>query len=236
MKTAIILAAGVGSRLRPLTDSTPKCCIKVGGVSLIRRVIGQIIAVDKNTIIYVVAGYLADILRAEMVGLSENVIMIENTDYLTTNNMESCRLALSARSQKGSSLILNGDCIYSSEIVSKMMHEEHSCIAADSSIFVEENMKIEVDGSTVINISKNIQPGTNVYTSIDIYNFTHMDLQKLLQIMEKYYYQKDLQQWTEVAICDLLSETKVRVLDISPSTWMEIDNHEDLENARLMFT
>lgn len=235
MKTVIILAAGIGSRLRPITDEMPKCCIQVGGNSLIKRVISQVLSVDSRTVIYVVGGYLSDRLRQEIVEFSENIVFVENTEYLHTNNMESCRLALSHRVQSGSSLILNADCIYATEIVSEMMLADKSCIAADSGVFIEENMKIQVEGDRVTDITKMLLPGTDVHTSIDIYNFDNNDLQKLEKIMNSYHDNDDLTQWTEVAIKDLAIISEIAFLDISPLAWMEIDNKEDLEKAREIF-
>ena len=81
--------------------------------------------------------------------------------------------------EQGSSLILNADCIYAPEIVGKMMAAETSCIAADSGMYVEENMKIKVDSGRIVEISKKLKPGVNTHTSIDIYNFNNSDLQKL---------------------------------------------------------
>lgn len=235
MKTVIILAAGIGSRLRPITDEIPKCCIKVGGNSLINRVINQVLTVDSRSIIYVVGGYLSEELKQEIAEFSENVVFIENKEYLLTNNMESCRLALLNRVEAGSSLILNADCIYAEEIVSQMMLAEKSCIAADSGVYIEENMKIQVEGERVTDITKNLLPGVNVHTSIDIYNFDNNDLQQLQKIMTNYHDNDDRTQWTEVAIRDLLGIAEIEFLDISPLAWMEIDNKEDLEKAREIF-
>ena len=57
MKSAIILAAGIGSRLAPLTDDIPKCCIEVSGKSIIRRITDQLLICDPHMEIIVVAGY-----------------------------------------------------------------------------------------------------------------------------------------------------------------------------------
>ena len=235
MKTAIILAAGIGSRLAPLTKDIPKCCIEVCGKSIIRRITDQLLICDPNMEIIVVAGYKSDVVRNEMRNYPRNIIVIENKEYLTTNNMESCRIGIGIRktATKGC-LIINGDCVYSQNIIRKMYEFEKSCIATDSSRYNEENMKILVSDDEAIAISKSITEAQGGITAIDMYNFSAEDLKILHSIMENYSASGDRNKWTEVAINDLLclEQTRISSVDIAGEKWMEIDNHDDLETAR----
>ena len=86
---AIILAAGLGSRLRPLTDSIPKCMVEVNGVKIIDRQINNLIA-NKINDIYV---YKSEILREYLKSHYPFVNVINNSDYENTNNMYSLFLA-----------------------------------------------------------------------------------------------------------------------------------------------
>ena len=140
MKSAIILAAGIGSRLAPLTDEIPKCCIEVSGKSIIRRITDQLLICDPHMEIIVVAGYKFHIVNNEMKEYPENVILIENKEYLSTNNMESCRIGIGRRKTSAMGcMIINGDCVYSQSIIQKMYESDSSCIATDSSTYNEEN-------------------------------------------------------------------------------------------------
>ena len=85
---AVILAAGIGSRLRPLTDNVPKCMVEVNGIKIIEK---QIKSLLNNGIkeIAVVTGYQHEILNKY---LNENfpfIEIIDNKEYLKTNNMYS---------------------------------------------------------------------------------------------------------------------------------------------------
>lgn len=235
MKTAIILAAGVGSRLRPLTATLPKCCVSVGGTSLIRRIVGQLQSLAPDMPIYVVTGYLSNVVRRELADRGTKIHIVENVDYATTNNMESCRRALEARTETGATLIMNADCIYDDAIVARMLSAEGSCIAADTGVYIEENMKVRLVEGLVRDISKAIPEGSDVATSIDIYSFVPADLARLLAIMQGYRDRGDLTQWTEVAIAKLVPDVPVGILDIAGKPWIEIDNHEDLERAEELF-
>lgn len=236
MKTAIILAAGVGSRLRPLTESMPKCCVRVGGESLIRRIVKQLQAIVVEMPIYIVTGYFGDVVRQELSDFGGDIRFVDNPDYASTNNMESCRLALEARHGGGPSLIVNADCAYDDEIVATMVAAEGSCIAADVGVYIHENMKVRLEAGWIRDISKAIPEGGNVATSIDLYSFVASDVARLLQIMENYHTQGDLNQWTEVAIAKLVRESNVGIADITGKKWIEIDNINDLDIANKIFT
>ena len=113
VKNAIIMAAGVGERLRPLTLTTPKPLIKVNGVPMIESVIE---AIRKNGIeeIYVVVGYQAEkfqYLSEKYPGLT----LIKNPYYLEANNISSMYVA---RDHLGDSIVLDGDqIIYNPDIL-----------------------------------------------------------------------------------------------------------------------
>jgi choline kinase len=236
MKTAIILAAGVGSRLRPLTETMPKCCVPVGGKPLIRRIVGQLQAVAADMPIYIATGYLGNVVQRELADFGGDIRFVDNPNYASTNNMESCRLALEARDMPGPSLIMNADCAYDDAIVARMVAAQVSCIATDSSVYIHENMKVRLDDGWVRDISKAIPEGDDVATSIDLYSFVASDIARLLQIMRGYHAQGDLNQWTEVAIARLVRDSEVGIADITNDEhWIEIDNHDDLQVANKLF-
>ena len=106
VKRAIIMAAGKGERMRPLTFNTPKPLIRVNGVRMIDSVIH---ALHENSIteIYVVVGYKKELfadLEEEYPGLK----LIENPDYNSSNNISSLYYA---RECLGDCIILDGDQI-----------------------------------------------------------------------------------------------------------------------------
>ena len=235
MKSAVILAAGIGSRLSPVTDSIPKCCVEVNNKTIIRRITDQLLSCDQHMIINIVVGHLSDKVMDEMAGYPENVKIVENKEYRHTNNMESCRMGLAQNGIiEGDSLIVNGDCVYSDRIVSLMHNTQNSTIAIDSSKFQEENMKILNKNGRPVAISKDLLESEGAITSIDFYNFKNNDIRKLYSIMEDYFKNLNRNLWTEVAINDLLSlqNSKINTLDVTGEKWMEIDDHHDLIAAR----
>ena len=91
---AIILAAGMGRRLKDLTKDQTKCMVTVNNVSLIERLLGQLDGLHLSRIVMVV-GYKADKLMEFVQGLPVKtpVVFVENNDYASTNNIYSLYLA-----------------------------------------------------------------------------------------------------------------------------------------------
>jgi len=240
-KDIIILAAGVGSRLRPLTDEVPKTMVKVNGEAIIERLLTQIDSIeDFYGSVKIVSGYKSQILKFFIndLGLKIKIEFIENSDFLTTNNMYSLFLALSKVESPNGIVIINADCFYDKEIVNKVVKSDGNYIAIDKGIFNEESMKVRIDNQgKVVNMAKTLEENNNVYVSIDIYSFNTYGKEKLFKISSEIINNGDLNSWTEVAI-DLFAkekESNIKCIDVTGKRWMEIDNHEDLKTAEKIF-
>jgi len=235
VKNIVILAAGIGGRLKPLTDTLPKCCLTIGSETLIGRIITQLSRASQEfkikINIHVVGGFCFEVLRDEIGKLPVPVNLIRNENYLETNNMESCRMALEEIALLDT-VIINADCAYDYEIVSKMVTAPISCIATDSSQFFEEDMKVSLKKNRVVGISKELANEINNFTSIDIYHFLKTDVYDLLKIMQVYNKKGDLKKWNEVAINELVQIKDINVIDFAGSNWVEIDTLEDLQKGR----
>lgn len=130
MTKAIILAAGEGKRLRPLTNDKPKCCVKLAGTSLIERQLTTLRA-SGITDIHIVSGYLADKLRS--LGLSISI----NERYSETNMVESLFAGLKfIKECNEDMLICYGDIVYSSNNLDALLSNEH-----DMSIMVDKSWR-----------------------------------------------------------------------------------------------
>lgn len=230
----VILAAGIGSRLRPLTNKIPKCLIEVNNVSLIKRIVNQIQSFNKDLVPIIIGGYKFEVLSEHLKNLE--VRLIENKDYLSTNNMYSLHLAINEMVDNDI-LIINGDCIYEDEIVYKMLETDDSRIAIIKTEFNEEAMKVRVNNQGIISeMSKSLMKQNDVFVSMDMYRLSKKDIMLLKEVIKTYIDKNEKNLWTEFAINDILFKTEIAPLDFSDKKWFEIDTLEDLEKAEIKFT
>lgn len=235
MTNVIILAAGVGSRLRPMTDVVPKCMILINNVPLIERLVNQLNSCSEEIKINVVLGYKSNVVVDYF--KRSNINFIINEDYEITNNMYSFYLATKNISDLADMVVINADCIYDNEIVEKCFNSKTSCIMADYSFFSEESMKIEVINDVVRGIAKTYEKDVNIFTSIDMYKFCGNESKEMISHVADVINSGERNSWTEVAINAIAKDVSVRFrpLSIDKSRWYEIDNHADFEIASKLF-
>lgn len=242
MKTAVILAAGIGSRLRPLTLEKPKCMVRAAGRPILDY---QLTAYEKAGFerVYIIGGFRIDALRSWLAlrPTRMDIELIENRDFDTTNNMYS--LSLIGDKLKGQSFYLsNGDVVFDHKIVETVVSapKDASCIAVDRSCFNDESMKVVLDGSKRLNgLSKKYGREESYAVSIDLYRFSTQASQQLFEKIDTLVTGKQERfHWTEVAIDELLKAGKhdFQPVDIAPNPWVEVDNLEDLALADGLFS
>ncbi|MFC4448175.1 HAD-IIA family hydrolase [Halorussus aquaticus] len=240
----VILAAGIGSRLRPLTLEKPKSCITVDGTPVLARQL-RAYADAGVTDVVVVAGYLADDVRALCEEVADSrpdldVIVRESEVFANTDNMYS--LYLAREEVAGEPFVLtNGDVVFDSELLADLLAAAaDSAIATDTETFSEEAMKVTVgDGGSATHIAKSVPADVAHGVSTDAYRFSAAFSEALFdEITRTIEREGDYGDWTEAAIDRLLrgGTHDVEPVDVSEHRWVEIDDFEDLRTADRRFS
>lgn len=231
---AFILAAGIGSRLRPITDNVPKCMVRVGNETIIERQLFSLINAGISDI-YVCTGYKNEILEEFITGKYNFIKFIHNDNYLKTNNMYSMLLTKEFAYNEDL-IVMNADVFVEPDYIKKLVNSSfENCILVEKDRYEDENMKITVDGKIITGISKKIPKEEAYGTTIDMYKFSKEFSVKWFEVMENIIYKKkEFNMWNEVAINEMLKYEKVYPLEVG-NKWCEIDNYSDLENARKIF-
>lgn len=231
---ALILAAGLGTRLAPITNDRPKSLVPVNGQPIILK---QIDNLHKNGItdITIVSGYKANILDEKIHALYPEIRIIESVDYATTNNMYSAYLAHEVM-ENSDFLMMNADVFYDESVISALLKfDAPNAIVTDIGTYIEESMKVVEKNGRLIEISKGIAKEDALGTSIDVYKFSSdagkAFFNKCAEYIED---KKELKMWSEVALNDILKNVEFRACPLV-GRWLEIDNHDDLAAAEKLF-
>lgn len=152
---AVILAAGMASRLRPLTNDRPKCLLTVGTRCLLRRTVDSIKAAGITELV-VVTGYRGEMIRSFLTDNYKDmqISFVDNVDYQTTNNIYSLWLAKDYVAGNDF-ILLDSDILFDGRIINRLLGSEGTCLAVNTHKLGEEEIKVITDDKgKVIEISK----------------------------------------------------------------------------------
>ncbi|MCC8027709.1 MAG: aminotransferase class I/II-fold pyridoxal phosphate-dependent enzyme [Clostridium sp.] len=243
---AIILAAGMGRRLKELTKDKAKCMVEVNGISLIERMLLQLDMLKPERII-VVTGYEREKLEAHILGLplSAPVIFCENSIFYKTNNIYSLYLAKEYLKEKDT-LLLESDLIFETSVLEQLLGNPYPNLA------LVAKFESWMDG-TVVTLSGDgrIQQfltrkdfrfediGT-YYKTVNIYKFSkEFSNRHYVPFLEAYskalgnneYYEQVLK---IISMIDVSGG--IRAEGLKSGFWYEIDDEQDLDIAESIFT
>lgn len=234
---AIILAAGMASRLRPLTLTTPKSLLKVGERSLLQRSMDALIA-NGVTEFCIVTGYLHDMIEdfvKEQYADSIQVTFIYNKVYETTNNIYSLWLARPfAEGQEV--LLLDSDLLYDPQIVTRVLATDApNVLTLIRHELGEEEMKVVTDAQgSIKEISKTCNPADAAGESLGIEKMGKEYTKALYSELESMMHDEHLENvFYERAFERLIPQGHTyQVLDVTELFSCELDTIEDFENAK----
>ena len=231
---ALILAAGLGTRLAPLTNDRPKSMVMVNGKPILVKQIENLLN-NNITDITIITGYKSEVIEELISNNYPNIKLIKSVDYMNTNNMYSVYLARNVFNDSNF-LMMNADVFYDESIITELLNEKYiNSIVTDIGNYNEESMKVIEKDNRIISISKSITKEDALGNSIDVYKFSKdagkLFFDKCIEYIEE---KKELKLWSEVALNDILKDIPFTPCPLK-GRWFEIDNHDDLKSAEELF-
>lgn len=242
---AMILAAGMGKRLKELTRNNTKCMVKVNGVSLIDRMLHQIQKRNVDRIVIVV-GYEREKLKDYIatLGITIPIIYIDNPIYDKTNNIYSLSLA-SDYLCEDDTLLFESDLIFEDSVLDSLVRDPRSTLA------LVDKYEPWMDGTCVrLDEDDNIEafiPGKkfkfdeikDYYKTVNIYKFSR-DFSRTHYVPFLDAYQKALgenEYYEQVLrVITMLDVPVIKAKRLNGQKWYEIDDIQDLDIATSIFT
>lgn len=240
----LILAAGMGKRLKDLTQNNTKCMVKVNGVTMIERVLRQLDKLNLSRIVIVV-GYegqkLIDYIGT--LGINTQICYVDNPIYDKTNNIYSLALAKDYL-VKEDTLLLESDLIFEDSVLEAILEDPRETLA------LVDKYESWMDG-TCIKIGEDdtieaFVPGKkfvfedipSYYKTVNIYKFSkHFSETHYVPFLEAYqralgeneYYEQVLR------VITMLDDQEIKAKRLEGQLWYEIDDIQDLDIASSMF-
>lgn len=222
VKRAIIMAAGTGSRMNPVTLDTPKPLVRVNGVRMIDTVI-QALHANNIKEIYIVVGYLKEQFEQLKVDYP-NVMLIENPYYYTCNNISSLYVA---RDHIENAIILDGDqIIYNPAILTPEFERSgYNCIWTDKET---DEWFLTVENNIVQSCSRT--GGSNGWQLYSVSRWSFEDGKRLKKHLEIEFDEKKNRQiyWDDVALFCYSDEYQLGIQEMDANDIIEIDNLSEL--------
>lgn len=235
--TAVLLAAGTGSRLQPLTNDAPKCLSEVNGVAILERLVGCLRDNDFKRLV-VVVGYLDHCIR-DFLEEWEDELTIEyvvNPRYATTNNLYSLWLARTHIA--GPFLLVESDVVFDSQLLEDMLQPDKIATAT---------MEDWMNGTTVtIDLfnrvfafqsgSGDVLSGTH-HKTVNMYSLTLASWYRVSERLSQHVAAGRVNEYYETVFSEMVADGSLALesVDFDAGRWYEIDTLDDLREAEQMF-
>ncbi len=241
---AVILAAGMGKRLKDLTKNNAKCMVEVNGISLIERAL-HILDKKSLTKIVIVVGYEAAHLMQfiENLHIQTPIVFINNEIYEKTNNIYSLLMAKEYLIAEDT-LLLESDLIFEESLIDCLLEDERPTLAlVDKFASWMDGTCMELDDDDSIH---DFIPGKylkfeekeHYYKTVNIYKFSrNFSANTYIPFLEAYLKAMGVNEYYEsvIKLIALLENSEIRAKRLNGQVWYEIDDVQDLDIASTLF-
>jgi len=242
---AIILAAGMGKRLKYLTKDNTKCMVKVNGVTMIERMIKQLDKLNLSSIIIVIGYKGKELIEyISTLNIKTPIIYVNNEIYYKTNNIYSLYLARNYLLQEDT-ILIESDLIFEDSVLNKIVEDPYPSLA------LVAKYESWMDGTVVT-----LDEDNNIKSFIDKKHFDFRDIQSYFKTVNIYKFSKEfsnthyvpfLEAYSKalgnneyyeqvLKVITLLDKPEIKATILGNESWYEIDDVQDLDIAESIFT
>ncbi len=240
-KAAVILVAGIGSRLRPITDDRPKALVDIGGETILGRTVRLLAEYGVRKVV-LATGYREDAVRLAMAAAPvsfgfDAIEYCRNPEFDRTQNSVSLALCRSALGE-GSFFKLDGDVVFQRQVLERLdASSTPLAVAVDAGRMLDaEAMKVTLagSGSTITAFGKGIALAESAGESIGIERVLASSTATLFDALEREIAAGQTGLYYEDVYSRLIAEgaLQAEAVPVADLPWTEVDDFSDLERAR----
>ena len=241
---AIILAAGMGKRLKELTRNNTKCMVKVNGETLIERLLHQLDKVNLSRVVIVVGYESRKLIEyINTLGITTPITFVDNLIYDKTNNIYSLYLAKDYM-REDDTLLFESDIILEDRILTGLIEDPRETLA-----LVDEYkpwmdgtcLRLDANDRIIDFISGKKFDFTNTkgcYKTVNIYKFSkHFAEKQYIPFLNAYQEALGVNEYYEqvLRVITMLDEAEIVGKRLNGEKWYEIDDEQDLDIAETLF-
>lgn len=228
--TYILLTAGKGSRLHPLTLKYPKSLYKLDkGTTVLQRMVNLIKKHDKDARIIAVVGFMSAQIKSEVI----DVEFIQNPFYEVTNSIASLWFAKDYLDEE-QIVLINGDIVMEENLIKDVIcrRTQIPFVCIDSSIKSAGDYNVQVNGAEVLVMSKDLDQYYGEYAGVT--KLDRVSAQKLKQCVIDMVENGMYDQWYENALVQMIfnEDFKLYYEDVRDYKWTEVDCVSDMLLAK----
>ena len=235
----IILGAGQGKRLLPLTADAPKALLDIGGQTLVHRQITAFVKCGLKEFV-VITGYNSHLMEAELDLIAKEfdikIRVVFNPFYAVADNLASCWMA--RHEMDGDFIQVNGDNVFRADLARCIIEGSTGDVTVATNFkdaYDADDMKVMMDGERLTEVGKMLPVEAVDAEAIGFYVFKNAGVAAYRKVLNDS--MRDpfgLKQWFPSAVGLLAKQIEIGVVNVGDREWAEVDFPVDLQAARLM--
>jgi len=236
--TALLLAAGTGSRLMPLTFNSPKCLTILHGKSFLERLVVNLITQGFKRLV-VITGHQEQCIREFLAAFSEDLTIefVFSPLYKTTNNIYSLWMARDVINEPF--MLIEGDLIFDVSLLDNMVYQDRIAVAKILPWMNGTTVTIAPSSAQIKSFHKNTSSDIEdtKYKTVNIYSFSLTSWHAIVERLNQHIEANKVNCYYETVFAEMMRDGNLilQAIDFDNRYWYEVDTLEDLVEAEKLF-
>ena len=235
-RTALLLAAGMGSRLAPLTNDTAKCLVGLSGIPILERLVRTLSRYGFTRLV-VVVGHESEAIQDYLGDHSGDIAIsyITSTRYRTTNNIYSLWLARQLIDE--AVVLIESDLVFDEALFAEMLHPDRAAISRQLPWMNGTTVTLDARGIAAFCLGEMSRADATHYKTVNIYSFSRETWRAVCARLDGYIAAKRTGDYYESVFAEMVADGSLALAPVlfDADGWYEIDTLEDLAAAEVVF-